>query len=38
MYSLNAAGHCTGWRALTALASTFDGTVDPSVVGKSYLF
>jgi 7,8-dihydropterin-6-yl-methyl-4-(beta-D-ribofuranosyl)aminobenzene 5'-phosphate synthase len=33
-----AAGHCTGWRALTALASTFDGTVDPSVVGKSYLF
>lgn len=32
-----AAGHCTGWRAVVALANTFgDRCVDPSVVGKRY--
>jgi 7,8-dihydropterin-6-yl-methyl-4-(beta-D-ribofuranosyl)aminobenzene 5'-phosphate synthase len=34
-----AAGHCTGWRAVKALADTFgDKVVDPSVVGKRYTF
>ncbi len=34
-----AAGHCTGWRALNALANAFDdGVLDPSVVGKRYIF
>jgi 7,8-dihydropterin-6-yl-methyl-4-(beta-D-ribofuranosyl)aminobenzene 5'-phosphate synthase len=34
-----AAGHCTGWRALTALMNVFgDSIVDPSVVGKRYTF
>jgi 7,8-dihydropterin-6-yl-methyl-4-(beta-D-ribofuranosyl)aminobenzene 5'-phosphate synthase len=33
-----AAGHCTGWRAVTALANTFGDIVDPSVVGKRYVF
>lgn len=34
-----AAGHCTGWRAVAALAGAFgDGVVDPSVVGKRYTF
>jgi 7,8-dihydropterin-6-yl-methyl-4-(beta-D-ribofuranosyl)aminobenzene 5'-phosphate synthase len=34
-----AAGHCTGWRAVTALANTFgDQIVNPSVVGKRYSF
>ena len=34
-----AAGHCTGWRAVVALADAFgDGVVDPSVVGKRYTF
>lgn len=33
-----AAGHCTGWRAVTALTNTFgDGVVAPSVVGKRYV-
>jgi 7,8-dihydropterin-6-yl-methyl-4-(beta-D-ribofuranosyl)aminobenzene 5'-phosphate synthase len=36
---LIAAGHCTGWRALSALAHAFgDRVVDPSVVGKRYKF
>ena len=34
-----AAGHCTGWRAVRALANAFgDKVVDPSVVGKRYTF
>jgi 7,8-dihydropterin-6-yl-methyl-4-(beta-D-ribofuranosyl)aminobenzene 5'-phosphate synthase len=34
-----AAGHCTGWRAVVALANAFgDKVVDPSVVGKRYTF
>jgi 7,8-dihydropterin-6-yl-methyl-4-(beta-D-ribofuranosyl)aminobenzene 5'-phosphate synthase len=34
-----AAGHCTGWRAVTALMNVFgDSIVDPSVVGKRYTF
>ena len=34
-----AAGHCTGWRAVTMLANIFgDTVVDPSVVGKRYTF
>jgi len=34
-----AAGHCTGWRAMAALANAFgDAVVDPSVVGKRYTF
>lgn len=34
-----APGHCTGWRAVTALANAFsDSIVDPSVVGKRYTF
>jgi 7,8-dihydropterin-6-yl-methyl-4-(beta-D-ribofuranosyl)aminobenzene 5'-phosphate synthase len=34
-----AAGHCTGWRAMTALANAFGDTVlAPSAVGKRYRF
>jgi 7,8-dihydropterin-6-yl-methyl-4-(beta-D-ribofuranosyl)aminobenzene 5'-phosphate synthase len=34
-----AAGHCTGWRAMTALANTFGDTVlAPTAVGKRYSF
>lgn len=34
-----AAGHCTGWRAVTALTNVFgDSIVDPLVVGKRYTF
>jgi 7,8-dihydropterin-6-yl-methyl-4-(beta-D-ribofuranosyl)aminobenzene 5'-phosphate synthase len=34
-----AAGHCTGWRAMTALANTFgDSVLAPSAVGKRYMF
>ncbi len=34
-----AAGHCTGWRAIVALANACgDGVLDPSVVGKRYTF
>lgn len=37
--SVIAAGHCTGWRAVTALVQAFgDSIVDPSVVGKRYTF
>jgi 7,8-dihydropterin-6-yl-methyl-4-(beta-D-ribofuranosyl)aminobenzene 5'-phosphate synthase len=37
--SVVAAGHCTGWRAMTALVNEFgDSIVDPSVVGKRYTF
>jgi len=34
-----AAGHCTGWRAMTALANAFgDKILAPSAVGKRYTF
>lgn len=34
-----AAGHCTGWRALSALVNAFgDGVVAPTAVGKRYTF
>jgi 7,8-dihydropterin-6-yl-methyl-4-(beta-D-ribofuranosyl)aminobenzene 5'-phosphate synthase len=34
-----AAGHCTGWRAVNALANAFsDNVVDPLAVGKRYTF
>ena len=34
-----AAGHCTGWRAVTALANALgEKALDPSVVGKRYTF
>ena len=34
---LIAAGHCTGWRALNALAREFEQALAPSAVGKRYL-
>ena len=34
-----AAGHCTGWRAMTALANAFgDQVVTPTAVGKRFVF
>ena len=34
-----AAGHCTGWRAVKALANAFgDSALDPLAVGKRYTF
>lgn len=34
-----AAGHCTGWRAMTALANAFgDRVLAPTAVGKRYTF
>jgi len=34
-----AAGHCTGWRAMTALANAFgDGKLVPLAVGKRMRF
>jgi 7,8-dihydropterin-6-yl-methyl-4-(beta-D-ribofuranosyl)aminobenzene 5'-phosphate synthase len=37
--SVIAAGHCTGWRAVTALANAFgDGTLVPLAVGKRLTF
>jgi 7,8-dihydropterin-6-yl-methyl-4-(beta-D-ribofuranosyl)aminobenzene 5'-phosphate synthase len=34
-----AAGHCTGWRAVNALANAFgDNGLDPLAVGKRYTF
>lgn len=34
-----AAGHCTGWRAMTALANAFgDGVLAPLAVGKRFTF
>ena len=34
-----AAGHCTGWRAMTALANEFgDGVLAPIAVGKQFKF
>jgi 7,8-dihydropterin-6-yl-methyl-4-(beta-D-ribofuranosyl)aminobenzene 5'-phosphate synthase len=34
---LIAAGHCTGWRAINALASAYPAAVVPSAVGKRYV-
>ena len=35
--SIIAAGHCTGWRAVTSMVNAFgDAVVNPSVVGKYY--
>jgi len=31
-------GHCTGWRALHALANAFDDAVSQSAVGTTYTF
>jgi 7,8-dihydropterin-6-yl-methyl-4-(beta-D-ribofuranosyl)aminobenzene 5'-phosphate synthase len=31
-----AAAHCTGWRAVSALAAAFGAAVAPSAVGKTY--
>jgi len=36
--SVIAAAHCTGWRAVGALASAFGDAVAPSAVGKLYTF
>jgi 7,8-dihydropterin-6-yl-methyl-4-(beta-D-ribofuranosyl)aminobenzene 5'-phosphate synthase len=37
--SVIAAGHCTGWRAMSALANAFgDSTLAPLSVGKRYTF
>ena len=33
-----AAGHCTGWRAIGALAAAFGEAVAPSSVGKTYRY
>jgi 7,8-dihydropterin-6-yl-methyl-4-(beta-D-ribofuranosyl)aminobenzene 5'-phosphate synthase len=33
-----AAGHCTGWRAMTALAQAFPGALAPTAVGKQFTF
>lgn len=33
-----AAAHCTGWRAVNALAAAFGDAVVPSAVGKTYRF
>jgi 7,8-dihydropterin-6-yl-methyl-4-(beta-D-ribofuranosyl)aminobenzene 5'-phosphate synthase len=35
---LIAAAHCTGWRAVAALAAAFGAAVAPSAVGKTYRF
>jgi 7,8-dihydropterin-6-yl-methyl-4-(beta-D-ribofuranosyl)aminobenzene 5'-phosphate synthase len=33
-----AAGHCTGWRAMTALANAFPNAIAPTAVGKQFAF
>ena len=33
-----AAGHCTGWRAMTALANAFPNALAPTAVGKRFTF
>jgi 7,8-dihydropterin-6-yl-methyl-4-(beta-D-ribofuranosyl)aminobenzene 5'-phosphate synthase len=33
-----AAGHCTGWRAMTALANAFGDALAPTAVGKRFTF
>lgn len=32
------AGHCTGWRAMTALANAFPDAIAPTAVGKQFTF
>jgi 7,8-dihydropterin-6-yl-methyl-4-(beta-D-ribofuranosyl)aminobenzene 5'-phosphate synthase len=34
---LLAPGHCTGWRALTAMARTFGDELVPTAVGKRFM-
>jgi 7,8-dihydropterin-6-yl-methyl-4-(beta-D-ribofuranosyl)aminobenzene 5'-phosphate synthase len=36
--SVIGAGHCTGWRAVNHLERAFGTAVDPSAVGKRYVF
>ena len=37
--SVIAAAHCTGWRAMVALAASLgEGVLDPSAAGKTYFF
>ena len=39
MITYIAAGHCTGWRAMTALVNAFgDKIVTPTAVGKRFVF
>jgi 7,8-dihydropterin-6-yl-methyl-4-(beta-D-ribofuranosyl)aminobenzene 5'-phosphate synthase len=33
-----AAGHCTGWRAMTALANAFGDVLAPTAVAKQFTF
>lgn len=33
-----AAGHCTGWRAMTALSNAFGSALAPTAVGKNFTF
>ena len=33
-----AAGHCTGWRAMTALTNAFPEALAPTAVGKQFIF
>jgi 7,8-dihydropterin-6-yl-methyl-4-(beta-D-ribofuranosyl)aminobenzene 5'-phosphate synthase len=33
-----AAGHCTGWRAMTALSNAFGAALAPTAVGKQFTF
>ncbi len=33
-----AAGHCTGWRAMAALANAFPDALAPTAVGKRFTF
>lgn len=33
-----AAGHCTGWRAMTALANAYPDALAPTAVGKQFTF
>jgi 7,8-dihydropterin-6-yl-methyl-4-(beta-D-ribofuranosyl)aminobenzene 5'-phosphate synthase len=33
-----AAGHCTGWRAMSALSNAFPGALAPTAVGKQFTF
>jgi 7,8-dihydropterin-6-yl-methyl-4-(beta-D-ribofuranosyl)aminobenzene 5'-phosphate synthase len=33
-----AAGHCTGWRAMTALSNAFGSALAPTAVGKQFTF
>ncbi|WMT73327.1 MBL fold metallo-hydrolase [Bradyrhizobium sp. Ash2021] len=33
-----AAGHCTGWRAMAALANAFPDALSPTAVGKQFTF